>query len=264
MGYKFEPSLFSIEIDLNEEFFWGIGHFIRGSDNMNSFVVKNIPFAIHEGFYKRIILQFLSGNIEKYKDEKKHHEFCIYEYEEKNVKNLVHKVFGEDFSSALFDAMHERCWQWFQNNKLMARIKFLQYQIFNHPSAIYRNMIRRIRVLIWKFNSQKTVPELALIGDSAEEILSFKNEFIKILELFPYKIINVIDLNSDRSYLSFKNKYRIQQRLLGILIYCCSDINIVPDDKIVLKVDVNEFSPKEVLNLLITKHTNIVKKLNYN
>jgi hypothetical protein len=251
---------YSLEIDINVEFFWGLTSITRTNKLIDTYNVSNIPCAKWESFIKRILLQFLSGNLAKYNSEEKQSELAIYKDEKDIVEQKLNKIFGKSMADSFCQAIRAQNWSWFKANCFNYRIRFSAWSLINHPTGLFRNLLLRLKVQIYKHMSPQTVPDVCCTGDDVDKLKVFCDDIKDFLSShYVFSSIESYNLEDETQLQSIKKDNKLKQRMLGLFIFYSEKDETYQNSRYSIHFDITTINYQEAAKKIIEKHYQLAK-----
>jgi hypothetical protein len=261
VGCDLGSGICAVEVDFVEEYFWGVASLIRGQCNPEFYSVAEIPCARWESFAKRVLLQILSGNLEKYKSPEKSHELCIYPEEKQAVSHHLQALFGRTLASEIELAVKTRDWQWFADSKLRCGLLFTFSSLLHSPIGFVRNLSLRVRVKRWLKSVPQAVPDVICSADTAEDARVYCEALrAELDESYVFSSIDIYSLKEISEFNAIKHQAVLKQRMLGLILFYCDNDSGLPDSKSCLRLNADQGSYVDAARVVIHKHIDMQKK----
>lgn len=190
-----ESPRIGFEVDFADTFSWSIFPLFRRKVKIETALIDSMPYAMWEAFSKRILLQFLSGQIVKYARSDKAGEMTVFEHESLVVRDQLEKVFGTRDAPLFLDAIENKNWAWLAQHLLRFRLRFLGYGMSHYPLQAIQTVLAAFRFCIWKKTRPQFAPDVLLtdVGEANTRLKSWVDSYSEALKA-NYIFTHVVEL----------------------------------------------------------------------
>ncbi len=184
------------EVDFAEGFSWSVFPLFQRQRKIETALINSMPYAIWEAFSKRILLQFLSGQIGKYARSEKTGEMALFEHEVLVVRAQLEKVFGTRDARLFLHAIENKNWAWLTHHLLRLRIRFLGYGMRHYPLLAIQTISAAFRFFVWKKIRPQFAPDVLLtdVGEVNARCKSWVDSYSEALKA-NYIFTHVVELD---------------------------------------------------------------------
>ena len=263
IGFKTNPQdeYHALEVDVNAEFFWGLTSIIRINGEIDTYSVENIPCARWEGFAKRILLQFLSGNIEKYNTPDKTDELTIYAEEKNIVSQRLSRIFGDSMAGKLILALEKKDWIWLREDYCKYGLRFSLWSLLTSPVGFLRNILLRLKIIRFKQTATQKTPDVICINDNKEKAEVFCSNVKSFLQQnYIFSSINIIYIETEDEFRKAKKSYKLKQQMIGLCIFKTKEKCEFMKSNYGLYFDPDCINYKDAAKQIIDKHYQLATK----
>lgn len=261
-AYDREDPLNAVEVDFATCFSWSFIPLVGGARAPVDLVeIGGIPFATWGGFAKRVLIQYLSGQINKYRSPNKIQELKIFEHEKNVVEARLSKLFGSLAAESLCTAIMAQDWRWLEANLLRLRIRLLSRSLLNLGFANLRVVRNAAKFWKWSRHPPQFAPDVVLQGGAAskhhdewlrqfEGILADRYIFTKTIRL---KADSDSDLQVACKTLARKTP------LLSLYVVIGALAGRVSTTRRTLTIDVKTMLASDAASLVIVEHAKMLQ-----
>ncbi|MEI6891609.1 MAG: hypothetical protein V5783_05500 [Pontiella sp.] len=262
IGFDLSDGVFSLEVDIISEHFWGWARLIRGSEAIPSQTFNDIPLACWDSFAKRVLVQFLSGNILRYNNPEKLHELCIFPHEKWSVSAQLSHIFGETKARNLELAINEKKWKWFAENRLKYGSRLLFWSLIFALPGVFRAVRLRVHAFCWGYIARQKTPDIMCVADDELQAAKFCSELKAALqECYIFSPIEIHPLDENSAVKKRKQAFRQNQRKTGLLIFYAQRGEAKIDRKDSLCLDAGQVRCKDAVLAIVEKHAALLGEL---
>lgn len=211
-----ESPRLGFEVDFAEVFSWSIFPLFQRQRIIQTALIDSVPFAMWEAFSKRILLQFLSGQIAKYARADKAGEMKLYEHEARVVRSQLETVFGKRDAHLFLHAIENKNWAWLTHHLFRLRVRFLGYGLRHYPLHAIQTISAAFRFILWKKSRPQFAPDILMtdIGESNAGYKSWVDSFSEALKA-KYVFTHIVELDcSSRTALRRSRAIFVRSRVL--------------------------------------------------
>lgn len=249
--------LFSLEVDFFTELDWVAFHVIRGSKNIETYQVHQIPCAKWESFAKRVFLQFLAGNISKFHTLGRKRELAVYDQERHSVQLAMEKLLGTNLATEFIQAIDSQSFEWLEKKRWRCQMQFLLRKLSGGMREIPSVWKKKFRYAIWIRSAPFATPNVCFhnVGPDFESTYfrSFQN-LLNTRHIFvDIKLVNKDESEPPRRSMAAGRRF--------LTLYCFTRLPTHWNPLTDVMIDTQTIDPREAALLTVKSHRWMLEKL---
>ena len=257
-----EPSdFFCFEVDLAVGFDWFLINLIRTPSRNDVYTVSGVPCARWGGFAKRLLLQFLCGQISKYRRAEKAHEFRVFPEEKEEARRGLIGLFGKNNASALLSAIEAEDWAWFERHRRHYQLCLIFRSLLRSPWKIVLGAAKRYRIIRDLAMLPPSSPRVFFSPDEQGGFSQFWKEFKQFAlehSVFHTVVYHPVSGANDLARLQRSFGDWVRQPLV---LHCFPLVSGFCDDKYSLVINWMQTTPEQAVLEVARKHFEILETI---
>jgi hypothetical protein len=251
---ELSPSgFFAFEVDFAVSFDWFLFTLVNAPSRDDFYHVGGLRCEKWGGFAKRLLMQFLCGQISKYRRTDKIGDFQIFAEEADSVRLNMSRLFGPRRAARFFHAVEALDWNWFSANQRKYQLAFIARHLCLNPVRIVPAAVRRLRLKRALDDAPKVSPDVYFRSAGRDDLSPYWKRFEQTLtERYVFHSVSYHDVADANELQSIQKQVLSAQRSLSL--HCFPYFEGFAEDGGAVVIDMARTTPESAAVQVAAKH----------